>query len=255
MNLGISYFHGEGVPTDYTEAAKWYRQAADQRYSEAQFNLAVCYAKGEGVPQDDTEAMKWYRKAAEQGITRAQLIVGRRYAEGQGVPQDDAEAARWYRKAAEQGDAWGQSVLGMMYVQGRGVSQNYEEAAKWLELASAQGDEDAKKALPSIKIRLAQEQLQTAVRNRPDFEILSLTTKVMEKRDTWWRWSYQLKVRNNTDQPIHEFPRILFLDAEGFIIDDTLCEVKLSAGETKTYPGTASVDLPGATQVKTIKVK
>jgi len=30
FNLGLMYFQGEGVPQDYTEAAKWYRLAAEQ---------------------------------------------------------------------------------------------------------------------------------------------------------------------------------------------------------------------------------
>ena len=91
--------------------------------------------------------------------------------------------------------------------------------------------------------------------SRPDLEIVSLSTKVMEANALCWRWSYQLKAKNNTAQPLHEFPSLLFLDAEGFIIDKTLCEVKLSAGETKTFLGTTLVYLPGAARVKTIKVE
>ena len=90
---------------------------------------------------------------------------------------------------------------------------------------------------------------------RPDSETLGLTTKVMEQNDIWWRWSYQLKVRNNTDQPVHEFRRLLFLDADGFIIADKTCEVKFSARETKTILGTTLIELPGAARVKTVKVE
>jgi hypothetical protein len=86
-------------------------------------------------------------------------------------------------------------------------------------------------------------------------QVLSLTTKVMETNDVWWRWSYQLKVRNNTDEPVHEFPRILFLDAQGFIIDRTTCEVKLPARETKTFLDTTLLRLPGAAEVKSIKLE
>jgi hypothetical protein len=126
------------------------------------------------------------------------------------------EAVKWYRKAAEQGNHWAQDKL------------------KELEQVPA---------------------TVSASSNRPDLDILSLTNKVMESNDTWWRWSYQLKVRNNTDQPIHEFPHLRFLDAEGFIIHEEICQVKLSARETKTILGTTLVWLPGAARVKTVKLE
>jgi TPR repeat protein len=63
------------------------------------------YRRGQGVPQDYTEAARWYRKAAEQGDASAQCNLGYMYDRGRGVPQDYAEGARWYRKAADQGHA------------------------------------------------------------------------------------------------------------------------------------------------------
>ena len=46
------YFNGGGVPQDYSEAAAWYRQAAEQGHANAQFNLGWMYANGRGVPQE-----------------------------------------------------------------------------------------------------------------------------------------------------------------------------------------------------------
>jgi TPR repeat protein len=37
------YETGEGVAHDYAEAAKWYRQAAEQAHVKAQYNLGVSY--------------------------------------------------------------------------------------------------------------------------------------------------------------------------------------------------------------------
>jgi TPR repeat protein len=39
----------------------------DQREAIAQYNLGVMYGKGQGVPRDYAEAIKWFREAAEQG--------------------------------------------------------------------------------------------------------------------------------------------------------------------------------------------
>ena len=40
-SLGYRYFHGIGVPQNYTEAAKWYRAAAEQGDTDAQKWLAA----------------------------------------------------------------------------------------------------------------------------------------------------------------------------------------------------------------------
>ena len=66
------YSNGYGVTQDKSEAVRWYREAAEQGYANAQYNLGAMYYNGEGVRQDKSEAVKWFRKAAEQGYTPAQ---------------------------------------------------------------------------------------------------------------------------------------------------------------------------------------
>ena len=63
--------------TNYVEAVKWYRKAAEQNYAPAQYNLGVCYANGQGVAKDEVEAVKWYRKAAEQNDADGSIQSGR----------------------------------------------------------------------------------------------------------------------------------------------------------------------------------
>jgi hypothetical protein len=48
------------------EAAKWWRKAAEQNNTEAQYSLACCYEQGQGVPPDVVEAYKFYKLAAGQ---------------------------------------------------------------------------------------------------------------------------------------------------------------------------------------------
>ncbi len=99
-NLGVRYYLGQGVPQDFTEAAKWYQKPAEQGLAYAQYKLGVMYSNGRGVPKDDAEAVKWYEKAAEQGLAEAQYNLGVRYGKGQGVPQDLTEAHKWFNLAA-----------------------------------------------------------------------------------------------------------------------------------------------------------
>ena len=82
-----------------------------------------------------TEAFKYCKKAAEQGEVHAQYNLGIMYANGRGVKQDLFNAKEWYQKAAEQGLAYAQYNLGNMYYNGQGVRQNYTKAKEYFGLA------------------------------------------------------------------------------------------------------------------------
>jgi TPR repeat protein len=140
FQLGWCYEHGLGVRTDYAESLRWYRKAADQNYAYAQFNLGNCYANGVGVAKNYMEATKWYRKAAEQKYASAEYNLGLSYLKGLGVETNNIEAVKWFRKAAEQNVAPAQFNLGCCYVNGDGVPKDYSEAFKWHFKAADQGE-------------------------------------------------------------------------------------------------------------------
>ena len=76
--LGIMSELGEGgMPKSKKEAAKWFRLAAEQGYSYAQYGLGGLYQYGEGVPKDLKEAAKWYKLAADQGVEDAIKALGK----------------------------------------------------------------------------------------------------------------------------------------------------------------------------------
>ena len=145
--LGGLYHIGRGVTKDNQKAFKWYRKAADQGYADAQNGLGYIYQIGLGVTRDYQEAIKWYRKAAEQGHANAQYNLGRMYDYRWGVTQDYQEAIKWYRKAVEQGNTNAQTRLGYMYKCGLGVAKDGQEAIKWFRKAAEQGDVGAQYAL------------------------------------------------------------------------------------------------------------
>lgn len=103
-----------------------------------------------GVRQDDKLAMNWFKRAAEQGQTDAQFMVGSRHDQGKGVPQNFQEAAKWYHKAAEKGYALAQFNLGALYANGEGVPFDNITAYAWSSLAANQGQEGAAKNRDSI---------------------------------------------------------------------------------------------------------
>ena len=68
-NLGRFFNEfGHSIEPDITEAAKWYRKAANQGYAPVQFNLGNMYYYGQGVRQDYKEAVKWWKKSCEGGF-------------------------------------------------------------------------------------------------------------------------------------------------------------------------------------------
>jgi len=162
--LGMAYGTGRGVTNNYTEAATWYRRAADQGHAGAQASLGELYEAGQGVSKDLNEALKLYRTAAEHGNANAQYTLGFLYEAGRGVPQDQAQAAKWYKLAAEQGQAIAQYDLGQRYDLGVGVPVDRIEALKWLMLAAANGQKDAATRLITFKKSLSRAEISEAKR-------------------------------------------------------------------------------------------
>jgi len=133
---GDKFFAAE----NYTEALKFYRQAAEAGHAGAQNSMGWCYQKGYGVKQDSAEAFRWYKKGAENGDSTAQGNVGWCYENGYGVKQDYAEAYKWYKKGAEAGNTLSISQLGWLYQKGYGVKQDYAEAFKWHKKGAEAGE-------------------------------------------------------------------------------------------------------------------
>lgn len=88
------------LPKDMTEAARWYRKAADAGQADAALALGRMFRDGNGIEADPVQAARWLKAAADAGSPEAQYDLARLYAGGSGVPGDRAEAIRLYRLAA-----------------------------------------------------------------------------------------------------------------------------------------------------------
>lgn len=60
-----------GIKVNYYQAVKWYKKAANQGYTKAEYNLGMMYHKGLGVKKDFNKALEWYGKAADKGFAPA----------------------------------------------------------------------------------------------------------------------------------------------------------------------------------------
>jgi TPR repeat protein len=152
--LGELYARGEGVTQDDEQAARWWRQAADQGLAFAQNELGVVLMDGRGVQADPLQALAWYRRAADQGLGVAQVNIGLVYFNGvESIPRDDRQAVAWFQKAAGQGLGWAQFYLGVACYNGRGVVKNLQQAFAWFQKAADQGYTEAQYSLGAMYAR------------------------------------------------------------------------------------------------------
>ena len=125
-------------------AAKIIETSAGPDTAEAQFSRGLSFAC-EGATQDYAQAMLWYRKAADQSHSLAQFNLALMYATGQGVPRDTAQSKVWMQRSADLGDAGAQYNVGMTLHRASldGLREEAPEtriqAYKWLQLSAAQG--------------------------------------------------------------------------------------------------------------------
>jgi TPR repeat protein len=63
-SLGDLYAEGRGVTQDYSEAARWYRRAAERGHPGGQNRLAHAYLNSKGVSGDPVQGYAWLELAA-----------------------------------------------------------------------------------------------------------------------------------------------------------------------------------------------
>lgn len=138
--LARCYENGLGVPQDMDTAAKWFRLAAEQNFSEAQVQLAHLYELGAGVPKDRAAVVNLMTSAANAGYAEAQFNLALYYSQGRyGFAKDQNQSFSWAKRAADQGFAQAQLYVGACYEFGVGVDENPAEAVLWYNRAAAQG--------------------------------------------------------------------------------------------------------------------
>ena len=90
---------------DFAEAARLFRELADQENAEAQYALGYRYDAGIGVLEDDAEALRLISLSAAQGYAPAQRSIALRYATGTGGvgERDFVLAHMWFNLASVNG--------------------------------------------------------------------------------------------------------------------------------------------------------
>jgi len=162
FEIGARFTDGRGVPADLSEAASWYKLAAERGLAPAQYRLANLFEKGTGVTRDLTKAMTYYKQAAQAGNASAMHNLAVLYASGAAGQPDYAAAVEWFGKAADLGVADSQFNLAILYARGNGVKQDLEESYKWFAIAAKDGDKDAAQKRDEVASAMRKEQLESA---------------------------------------------------------------------------------------------
>jgi TPR repeat protein len=99
------YYNQEVVAKDSAYAN--YKKAADGGDRDALLIVGVLTETGQGIAKDEAEAARIYRDRADQGDPLAQTYLGHMIETGRGgLKADKAEAIRLYKLASQQGE-WG----------------------------------------------------------------------------------------------------------------------------------------------------
>jgi TPR repeat protein len=143
LEVGEMREKGDEVPQNLTEAAKWYRRAADQKDPRAMVRLASLLVNGTGVPKDYDQAFQLCHSAAKD-YAAGQYCVGFLYQHGFGVQQDAVEAAKWYQRSAAGRHSPAYLALGQMYWKGEGVKTDRVASFLWFFQAYAEGQKSGR---------------------------------------------------------------------------------------------------------------
>jgi TPR repeat protein len=117
------------------------RERAEAGEVEAQYQLGLRLLHGVGVRTDYTEAERWLRLAAQHELPGAQFCLGYMHDEGMGLRRDAQEAARWYEAAAKGGDTDAQHNLSLLKWHGTGVKKDRKGALELMDRALAESDD------------------------------------------------------------------------------------------------------------------
>lgn len=103
-NLALCYKHGTGTRKNLARACALINMAAAAEQPDALNFIGERSETGRIVERDLSEAARYYRLAANKGLATAQKNLGRCHQHGWGVPRDPSRAMLWYQRAAAQGD-------------------------------------------------------------------------------------------------------------------------------------------------------
>lgn len=172
FELAEANFSGTaGHNLDVNAALQWYKQAARNGHSQAQFKMGMFYYYGELVNKNPRKARYWFEKAAKQNIGEAKKLLALLDSQNRKrkISKKDILLAK-----ASKGDKDAQYELGALYLNGaqEGIKPSSEVALKWFTAAAQKGHAEAQFQVGMINFNpessenpMAEQWLTKAARN------------------------------------------------------------------------------------------
>ncbi len=138
--LGLFYYEGNIVATDYDRAFEYFQIAAEKGHIRANYYIGLIHYHGLRGEKNYRLAVQSLETASHFGIVGAQIILGRIYYTGEGyIDKDSRRVLRLFTDVARKGSAEGQYYLAGLYYIGDLTARDYQKARQ-LFLASAMQD-------------------------------------------------------------------------------------------------------------------
>ncbi len=141
FKYALLLMEGRQVERDRKKADEFMKRAADAGNPSAQFNYGQMLVADGAADKGLRAALPYYEKSAEQGIADAQYALSQLYINLDGLPPEKTSRAReWLLRAARAGFDTAQLDLGIWLVNGVAGERDYEAGFKWLKRAADGGN-------------------------------------------------------------------------------------------------------------------
>lgn len=147
--LGLLELNGYGRDKNLNKAIELYTKAANLGYSQAQYELSVLYSVEDYGVVDNEKYLKWLIKAADNNHKQACHNLG-----NIAIRVGKTETGLHYlKKAAQQEYLPSIMSLSMLYYSAKGANKDYASAIKYLTQAAELDDLEAIRLLASLHER------------------------------------------------------------------------------------------------------
>lgn len=138
----IARYGLNGTQVNLSEAANWYKAAADAGHPTALAELGWLFKRGlGGLPKDSQRALILMQKSADMKDGTGLAYLGALYQQGIYIPKNEVQAVTLFQESAKMGNAYGQAYLGYMQEQGRGnLAKDMSQAIKNYRKSADQGN-------------------------------------------------------------------------------------------------------------------
>ena len=136
FNLGSVYYHGWGVPIDYSKSLKYFLKSIKTKHSLIKYSyhaIGGMYYSGEGTKKNISKAIKFYQLAVKQNNIPSMGMLESIYQSKKNKKYYNSRKAFKYELImAKNNIARSQFKVGLRYLLGKGVRKNIILADKYL---------------------------------------------------------------------------------------------------------------------------